>query len=132
MVGGHEYLVAEHRHATVDGRFRIANHAFGERARVMPDLPAAAGVHGVAFVGGGDVHDPIDHYRGNFKPFRVGDGEHPRGRQMFDVRGVDFLEIDVTVAADLAVVRRPVTRLRVNDFIEGDPLSGCAYGGRHG
>src|SRR4051794_37931187 len=39
VVCGHEDLVAEYCYAAVDGRFRIANHTLGERARVMPDLP---------------------------------------------------------------------------------------------
>ena len=108
MIGNHEDAVASNSHATVDAARGHANQALRSRALVLPDLPAAARIERVAFVGIGDVHDTFHNHRCDFEQRHAGRRECPFGRQAPYVALIDLVESAVAVAAHVSVVSRPV------------------------
>ena len=130
IVGRHEHAIAGEGGAPVgvagDGT-RCA------RALEVPDLPSAAGVEREALVGSGHVHDAVHDQRRALEPARLGDGEHPTGREPRDVGLVDLRERRVAVAAGVPVVGGP--RGFRGDFADALTLApqqpDAAVGGAH-
>ena len=60
VVGDHEDLVAQDRHAAVGAGAGVAHHACGAGTLVAPDLTAMQRVDGMHFVDGADVHHAVD------------------------------------------------------------------------
>ena len=110
MVRHHEYAVARPRDAPVESARRIARDPARLGTLEVPYFPARARIHGPAFVGAGDVHQPFHHHRSGLRPRHPFHGEHPLGGQPSHIALVDLLQSRVPVSARIAVVGRPVLR----------------------
>ena len=110
VVGHEEDAIAENGHASIGSFRRIAARLAGTRAFVVPDGASCARIQSEHLIRTGDVHHAIDHNRCDLEHLMI-DREDPFELQAADVRWVDLVQRAVAIAADVAVIRRPVAGL---------------------
>jgi hypothetical protein len=114
VIGNHEDFVVEDRDPAIDADRSIAHQARGRWARILPDLGSAQCVERIGLVIARDVHNAVHHDRRRLEA-EMRHGEDPLESQVLHVRCVDLGQAAVSVAIQLSVVSRPITRPRVQD-----------------
>ena len=111
VVGNHEDAIADDRRAAIHADAGLADDAAVSRLLVCPQHAPRRRVDRLQLVPSGDVHDAVDHDRGELRA-RFGHRQRPHGRETLHVRCVDLIERAVAVAGMRAVVHHPVALRR--------------------
>jgi hypothetical protein len=107
----------------------VVDEAFADRARIVPDGAASAGIEGKGVVGGGDEQDAVHGYGCDFKATRVAYVKDPLRAEVGDVRGRDFCEIAEAAACVVAIVRDPVCARGLHEQVFGAHVDRGGNGG---
>ena len=108
---------AEHRDAAIETDRGVAAQTRRARAREAPDLAAGRRVDRRHLIGGGDVHDAVEHERRHLV-VEAAHGVNPLQRQVPHVRCRNLRERAVTVSIEPSVIRRPVAGARFQNLGE--------------
>lgn len=107
----------------------VIDESLGDRARVVPDGPARAGIERKGVVGGGDEQDAIDRYGCDFKTTRVPYVKDPLRAEVGDVRRRDFGEIAEAAACVISIVRDPICAGGLGEQVFGADVDRGGDGG---
>src|SRR5262249_55414112 len=89
-----------------------------EGAGIMPDLTASRWIDGKGLVSGSHIHDPVGHYRRDFEPPGVRNGEKPFRSQFRYISGIDLFEPTIAVAVEAPMVSRPIAGFGIDEARE--------------
>ena len=95
----------------------VVDEAFRDRARIVPDGAARAGVEGKGVVGGSDEQDAIDGDGRDLESGGVAQMKDPLRAEVGDVRGRDLREIAKAATAVVTIVGDPVCAGRRPTFL---------------
>src|ERR1700693_2805247 len=116
-------------HSSIKVSRGIVNQSLGIWTFIVPDRSPGTCVQGKSMIGGGDQHQPIYNYRGNFEPVRIIRVKNPLGAKVIHIVYVDFIKAAVTASCVVAVVGRPIGTGRLNDKMLGKDVD---YRGNRG
>src|SRR2546430_4125507 len=85
----------------------------------MPHCASSSRIEGEHIIRGGDEHNSADDKRRDFQVLGVAGMENPRGSQVRNIAGVDFLQAAIAASTVVAIVGSPVLTNRLCEQIFG-------------
>src|SRR4051794_24151557 len=117
IISDQKHPIAQHGYTTVGSFCRVSCHLLRARTHIVPESAAALGVEHKYLVGPRNVHHAVHNDGGDLESELIY-REDPLDRKALHIPGVDLRKGTVPVSTDIAVVRRPVSRLRVRHLLE--------------